>query len=108
MSRDPVLHSWDLNTAEARDLQLELAARVDSNRPLAPYQTVAGADVSYNKYSPSGSTPRWWCSVRNPGGDRSRGHSGRGRISLRSGPPELSEAPAVIEAFRSSRSGPTC
>ena len=33
-------------------LQRELAARVDSNRPLAPYQTVGGADVSYNKYSP--------------------------------------------------------
>jgi deoxyribonuclease V len=53
VSRAPSLHSWDLNTAEARALQRELAARVDANRPLAPYQTVGGADVSYNKYSPT-------------------------------------------------------
>jgi deoxyribonuclease V len=52
VSRDPALHSWDLNTAEACALQRELAARVDSNRPLGPYQTVGGADVSYNKFSP--------------------------------------------------------
>jgi deoxyribonuclease V len=42
------LHSWDLSTAEARDLQLELAARVDSTRALETYETVAGADVSYD------------------------------------------------------------
>ena len=41
------LHSWDLSTAEARDLQLELAARVDRTRALPPIETVAGADVSY-------------------------------------------------------------
>ncbi len=45
------LHSWDLTTAEARDLQLRLAARVDSNRPLPACETVAGADVSYDKRS---------------------------------------------------------
>jgi deoxyribonuclease V len=42
------LHSWDLGTAQARDLQLKLAAQVDSSRSLGPYGTVAGADVSYN------------------------------------------------------------
>jgi deoxyribonuclease V len=36
-----------LTTAEARDLQLRLAARVDSNRDLPSYATVGGADVSY-------------------------------------------------------------
>ncbi len=41
------LHSWDLSTAEARDLQLNLAARVDRSRPMASVETVAGADVSY-------------------------------------------------------------
>jgi deoxyinosine 3'endonuclease (endonuclease V) len=40
------LHSWDLTTSQARDLQLELAARVDATRPLRKYSTVAGADVS--------------------------------------------------------------
>jgi deoxyinosine 3'endonuclease (endonuclease V) len=38
-----------LSTAEARDLQVELAARVDRTRPLKKrYKTVAGADVSYD------------------------------------------------------------
>jgi deoxyribonuclease V len=41
------LHSWDLSTAEARDLQLDLAARVDRTRVLPAIETVAGADVSY-------------------------------------------------------------
>ena len=41
------LHSWDVSTAEARDLQLDLAARVDRTRAMPPIETVAGADVSY-------------------------------------------------------------
>jgi deoxyribonuclease V len=41
------LHSWDLSTQAARDLQLELAARVDVTRPLTSFETVAGADISY-------------------------------------------------------------
>jgi deoxyribonuclease V len=42
------LHSWELTTAEARDLQIRLAGLVDSNRALPPFETVAGADVSYD------------------------------------------------------------
>jgi deoxyribonuclease V len=42
------LHSWNVSTAEARDLQLDLAARVDRSRAMAPIETVAGADVSYD------------------------------------------------------------
>jgi deoxyribonuclease V len=49
MPRGSKLHSWDLTTAEARDLQLRLAAQVDSTRPLRHYATVAGADVSYDR-----------------------------------------------------------
>ncbi len=45
-------HSWDLDTAGARDLQLRLASLVDSTRALESYETVAGADVSYNLRSP--------------------------------------------------------
>jgi len=44
----PVLHSWDLNAEEASKLQLELAARVDTTRPLAEVKTVGGADVAYD------------------------------------------------------------
>jgi deoxyribonuclease V len=51
-SHEPVLHPWNLDLTEARDLQKELASRLDTKRALGPYQTVAGADVSYNKFSP--------------------------------------------------------
>jgi len=49
MARRRALHSWDLTTALARDLQLRLASMVDSKRALPPYTTLAGADVSYNR-----------------------------------------------------------
>jgi deoxyribonuclease V len=41
------IHSWDLSTQQARDLQLELAARVNQSQPLTSFETVAGADISY-------------------------------------------------------------
>lgn len=46
----PDLHGWDLTTAEARDLQRELASRVDITRPVRDWRTVAAADISYNKF----------------------------------------------------------
>src|SRR3954447_6090497 len=45
------LHSWDVTPAQARELQQSLASRVDVSRPLGPWETVAAADVSYNKFS---------------------------------------------------------
>src|SRR4051812_19103079 len=45
------LHSWDVDPTEARALQKSLAERVDVTTPFGPWQTLAAADVSYNKYS---------------------------------------------------------
>jgi deoxyribonuclease V len=45
------LHSWDVAIVDAPALQKELAARVDVRRPLTRYKLVAGADVSYNRFS---------------------------------------------------------
>jgi deoxyribonuclease V len=47
------LHSWDMTIANAPALQLELASRVDAHTPLTGYRLVAGADVSYNRFSPT-------------------------------------------------------
>lgn len=44
------LHRWDLSAPEARALQTELAAQVISDRPLAPWRTLAAADVSFDRY----------------------------------------------------------
>jgi deoxyribonuclease V len=46
------LHDWDLTIAEARALQGELAARVDTRSPPPAWSTLAAADVSYNRYDP--------------------------------------------------------
>jgi deoxyribonuclease V len=46
------LHSWDLAPSEAVALQLELAAQVETRTPLSRCDLIAGADVSYNRFSP--------------------------------------------------------
>jgi len=48
----PSLHSWDLTPTAAVALQKELAGRIDTRSPLAGCELVAGADVSYNRFSP--------------------------------------------------------
>ncbi len=45
------LHSWDLTPEEAIKLQRELAPKVDVRTPLTKWDLVAGADISYNRYS---------------------------------------------------------
>jgi deoxyribonuclease V len=45
------LHRWDLTPAEAVALQRELAGRVEPSPPLPRWDLVAGADVSYNRFS---------------------------------------------------------
>ncbi|GIW88070.1 MAG: endonuclease V [Isosphaeraceae bacterium] len=47
------LHDWDLSIEAARQLQTELAARIDTSQPLAAWSTVAAADVSYQRFSPT-------------------------------------------------------
>ena len=45
------LHSWDVTPTEAVALQRDLASRVDVRTPLTHAELVAGADVSYTRYS---------------------------------------------------------
>ena len=45
------LHSWDLTPTEAADLQRELTDRVDARTPLTRCDRVAGADISYDRFS---------------------------------------------------------
>src|SRR5437867_1793931 len=47
----PTLHHWDLSPSEAIALQTELVARLDVTRPVEKADLVAGADVSYNRFS---------------------------------------------------------
>src|SRR5947207_1346077 len=47
------LHSWDLTPREAIALQKELAQQVDISRPVDACEYLAGADCSYNRFSPT-------------------------------------------------------
>jgi deoxyribonuclease V len=47
------LHSWDLSPKAAVALQRELAGRVEKGPPLGDVELVAGADISYNRFSPT-------------------------------------------------------
>lgn len=46
----PTLHQWDLSPAEARTLQDQFRSRVETSRPLAAWQTLAAADVSFDRF----------------------------------------------------------
>jgi deoxyribonuclease V len=45
------LHPWDLTPTEGVALQRELAVRVDTRSPLTRCDLIAGADVSYGRFS---------------------------------------------------------
>jgi len=45
------LHDWNVNLADAKRIQLEFAHRLNLTRPLPTWDLVAGADVSYNRFS---------------------------------------------------------
>jgi deoxyribonuclease V len=45
------LHEWDLTPTEAVQLQRQLAGRVVTDTPLTACESIAGADVSYNRFS---------------------------------------------------------
>jgi deoxyribonuclease V len=46
----PIPHPWDLTPSQARKLQSELAAKVDTATPLTKWDVIAAADVSMGKY----------------------------------------------------------
>jgi len=46
-------HSWDLTPKDAIALQKKLARRIDIQRPLKQCELIAGADCSYNRFSPT-------------------------------------------------------
>jgi deoxyribonuclease V len=47
------LHSWDLTPKAAIALQRELASHIETGPPLGDVELVAGADISYNRFSPT-------------------------------------------------------
>lgn len=50
MATYSALHSWDVTAAEAVALQHELRKQVRIQPPEVPFETIAGADISFNKF----------------------------------------------------------
>ena len=93
-------HSWDVDPVQAQALQKALAAQVDVTTPLGPWETIAAADVSYNKKS------AWLYAavvvLRADAFERIErvGVVGEARFPYVPGLLSFREAPPVLEAFR--------
>jgi deoxyribonuclease V len=99
-------HSWDLTPAEAVVLQRELAGRVDVRAPLTRCDLIAGADISYNRFSTT-----FYASVvvlRFDTCEIVETQDAVGEVSFPYVPGLLSfrEAPVLLEAFAKVRSEP--
>lgn len=100
------LHAWDLDPSEARALQVELAQRVDTSTPLGPRQTVAAADVSFDR----GGEELYAAVVVVQAGTfelvERVGVAGPAAFPYVPGLLSFREAPALIEAFERLRTRP--
>ncbi|MGE3818144.1 MAG: deoxyribonuclease V [Isosphaeraceae bacterium] len=99
-------HAWDLSPEEAVELQRALATEVDATTPLGDPGTVAGADVSYNKFD-----PRLFASVVVLDAEtlavvESVGIESVARFPYVPGLLSFREVPALLEAFRLLRTVP--
>lgn len=100
------LHSWNLTASEAVALQRQLAGRVDQRVPLGRCDLVAGADISYNLYSPTLYAgvvvlrTSDWTIVE------TQGAIAEATFEYRTGLLTFREAPALLEAFARVQSEP--
>jgi deoxyribonuclease V len=106
MMRIRKVHSWDVSITEARKLQESLAERVDMTTPLPPWQVLAAADVSFNKYE----TRLYAAVVVMRAGTfevlERVGVAGESRFPYVPGLLSFREAPAVLEAFEKLQTPP--
>jgi deoxyribonuclease V len=100
------LHSWNLTPQEAIALQSELADRVEVRTPLTHCDLIAGADVSYNRFSTT-----FYASVvvlRADDGRIVETQGAIGEVTFPYVPGLLSfrEAPVLLEAFAKVKAEP--
>ncbi len=100
------LHSWDVDTKKARAVQESLVGQVDVSTPPRPYETIAAADVSFNKFG------RWLYAavvVVRAGTFETverAGVTAEARFPYVPGLLSFREAPAVLDAFKKLRARP--
>jgi deoxyribonuclease V len=93
------LHRWDLTPDEAVALQRELASRVDVGTPLPRCELVAGADVSYDRFSSTFYAGVVVLRLPDLTVVERRGAVGESRFPYIPGLLSFREAPILLEAF---------
>jgi deoxyribonuclease V len=99
-------HRWDLTPSEARTLQIELAGEVNTTTPLGDWETVAAADVSFDKFAPELYAAVVVCRAKTFEVIERVGVAGPAAFPYVPGLLSFREAPALIEAFRKLRTRP--
>jgi deoxyribonuclease V len=100
------LHSWDLTPTEAVKLQMELAGNVVSDSPVTVCERIAGADVSYNRFSSTFYAGVVVVRVADGEVIERRGAVADSPFPYVPGLLSFREAPALIEAFAKIESKP--
>ncbi len=100
------LHSWDLSPAEAVALQRELRERVDVRAPLTSWELVAGADVSYTRFSNLFYAAVVVVRVADGAIVEAQGASGEVHFPYVPGLLSFREAPILLEAFAKVKAEP--
>src|SRR5262249_53393619 len=101
-----VLHSWDMTPKEAVALQRELADRIDTRSPLTRCELVAGADISYNRFSPTIYAAVVVVRVADGAVVESATTVGQSAFPYVPGLLSFREAPSVLEAFAKLKTRP--
>jgi deoxyribonuclease V len=100
------LHSWDVTVAEATKLQRELAARVDVRPALDRCDLIAGADISYRRFSTTMYAAVVVLRMHDLSIVEVRGAVAETPFAYQPGYLSFREAPALIEAFARVESEP--
>lgn len=100
------LHPWKVNTAEARRIQDRLRKRISSEPPSKRPRLIAGADVSYNKFSPYLYAAVTVLDVESMETVEQAGIRARATFPYVPGLLSFREVPPLIQVFRRLRSRP--
>ena len=100
------LHSWDVRVAEATELQRQLAAQVDVRPTVKHCNLIAGADISYNRFSPTMYAAVVVLRMDDMSIVEVRGAVSETTFPYQPGYLSFREAPALLEAFARVESEP--
>jgi deoxyribonuclease V len=100
------LHSWDVKLDEAREIQRQLASRLDTRTPLTKCRLIAGADISYGRFSDVFYAGVVVLRMEDLAIIETQGAVRRSPFPYQPGYLSFREAPALLEAFAKVKSEP--